>query len=185
MAIHDRPFGRYFEEFSIGDIFRHWPGKTITEAESHYFSLATMNHHPLHINYWFAEHETVHRRNVVVGSLVYSLVLGMSVPDVSGSCIANLEIESLVHLNPTFEGDTIYAESKVLDKVASRSKEDRGVVTVATKAFNQRGEEVCHFRRKVLVWKRWYAPARRRPYGGDIWRDLGDEDLPKRVEASG
>jgi acyl dehydratase len=111
----------------------------------------------------------VHKKNVVVGNLVYSLVLGMSVPDVSGSCIANLEVETLVHRHPTFHGDTIYAESRVLDKAESKSKDDRGVVTVETKAFNQRGEEVCYYRRKLMVWKRAAAPPRRRPYGDDVW----------------
>jgi len=123
----------------------------------------------LHTNEWFAEHETVQGRNVVVGNLVYSLVLGMSVPDVSGAAIANLEVESLVHRHPTFHGDTIYAESRVVHKVPSSSKPDRGVVTVETKGFNQRGEEVCYFRRKVMVWKRGSAPARARPYPDDIW----------------
>jgi acyl dehydratase len=112
----------------------------------------------------------VHGRNVVVGNLVYSLVLGMSVPDVSGSCIANLEVETLVHRYPTFHGDTIYAETRILDVVPSRSKDDRGIVTVETKGFNQRGEEVCYFRRKVMVWKRDHAPARRRPYGEGVWQ---------------
>jgi acyl dehydratase len=82
-----------------------------------------------------------------------------------------LEVERLVHPRPTFHGDTIYAESRVLDKVASTTKEDRGVVTVETKAFNQHGDEVCSFRRKVMVWMRAAAPARRRPYGEDIWSD--------------
>ena len=100
---------------------------------------------------------------MVVGNLVYSLALGMSVPDVSGAAIANLEVESLIHRAPTFHGDTIYAETKVIDKVESKSRDDRGVVTVETKAFNQRGEEVCFFRRKVMVWKTAAAPARRRP----------------------
>jgi acyl dehydratase len=169
MTTYDRPFGRYFEDFEPGDVYRHWPGKTVTEYDDHLFCMITMNHHPLHTNAWFAEHETVHGKNVVVGNLVYSLVLGMSVPDVSGSCIANLEVESLVHRYPTFHGDTIYAETRVVDKVGSSSKPDRGVVTVETKGFNQRGEEVCFFRRKVLVWKRESAPARRRPYGDDVW----------------
>jgi acyl dehydratase len=106
---------------------------------------------------------------VVVGNLVYSLVLGMSVPDVSGSAIANLEVESLIHRAPTFHGDTIYAETKVIEKVGSKSRDDRGIVTVETKGFNQRGEEVCFFRRKVMVWKKAAAPARRRPYGDDVW----------------
>ncbi len=92
----------------------------------------------------------------------------MSVPDVSGSCIANLEVESLQHKNPTFHGDTIYAESRVLEVSPSRSKPDRGVVTVESKGFNQRGEEVCYFRRKLLVWTRAALPARRRPYE-DAW----------------
>ena len=116
MTTFDRPFGRYFEDFEVGDIYKHWPGKTITEYDDHLFCMITMNHHPLHTNQWFAEHETVHKKNVVVGNLVYSLVLGMSVPDVSGSCIANLEVESLTHRKPTFHGDTIYAETRVLDK---------------------------------------------------------------------
>ena len=169
MTVYERPFGRYFEDFTPGDVYRHWPGKTITEADDHLFCMITMNHHPLHTNVYFAEHESVHKKNVVVGNLVYSLVLGMSVPDVSGAAIANLEVESLVHRHPTFHGDTIYAETRVLDAVESRSKGDRGIVTVETKAFNQRGEEVCSFRRKVMVWKRAAAPARRRPYPEDPW----------------
>jgi acyl dehydratase len=169
MTTYDRPFGRYFEEFVAGDVYRHWPGKTVTEADDHLFCMITMNHHPLHTNAWFAEHETVHGRNVVVGNLVYSLVLGMSVPDVSGSAIANLEVESLIHRHPTFHGDTIYAETRVLDATASNSKPDRGVVTVETKGFNQDGLEVCYFRRRLMVWRRDAAPARRRPYGDDVW----------------
>lgn len=169
MSAIERPFGRVFEEFEIGDVYRHWPGKTITEADDHLFCMMTMNHHPLHTNELFAQGETVHKKNVVVGNLVYSLALGMSVPDVSGSAIANLEVESLIHRFPTFHGDTIYAETKVVDKVESKSRDDRGVVTVETKAFNQRGEEVCFFRRKVMVWKRASAPTRRRPYPEDAW----------------
>lgn len=167
MTTYDRPFGRYYEDFEPGDIYRHWPGKTITEYDDHLFCMITMNHHPLHTNAWFAENETVQGRNVVVGNLVYSLVLGMSVADVSGSCIANLEVEQLSHKRPTYHGDTIYAETRVLNKQESRSKPDRGVVTVETKGFNQRGEEVCYFKRKLMVWKAEQAPARRRPYGGD------------------
>jgi acyl dehydratase len=133
--------------------------------------MITMNHHPLHTNEWFAQNETVHGKNVVVGNLVYSLVLGMSVPDVSGAAIANLEVESLTHKRPTFHGDTIYAATKVLDVTESSSKRDRGVVTVETRAFNQHEEEVCYFRRKVLVWKRDAAPARRFPYGEDAFAE--------------
>jgi acyl dehydratase len=172
VTIHDRPFGRYLEDFVVGDVYRHWPGKTITEADDHLFCMITMNHHPLHTNEWFAEQETVHKRNVVVGNLVYSVVLGMSVPDVSGSCIANLEVESLKHAMPTFHGDTIYAVSRVLD-AKETSKGDRGIVTVETRGINQRGEEVCSYRRKLMVWKRDHAPARRFPYGENVFEAEG------------
>ena len=148
MTVHERPFGRYFEDFEVGDVYKHWPGKTITEYDDHLFCMITMNHHPLHTDAWYAETQTQFGKNVVVGNLVYSLVLGMSVPDVSGVAIANLEVETLQHKKPTFHGDTIYAETKVLEKKESQSKPDRGIVTVETRGFNQRGEEVCYFRRR-------------------------------------
>lgn len=170
MTTIDRPFGRYLEDFTPGDVYRHWPGKTITEADDHLFCMITMNHHPVHTNAWFAEHESVHGKNLVVGNLVYSLVLGMSVPDVSGSAIANLEIETLKHAKPTFHGDTIYAVTRVLE-VTETSKGDRGIVRVETKGINQRGDEVCYFIRKALVWKRDHAPARGFPYDDSVFAD--------------
>ena len=162
MTTHERPFGRCLEDFTVGDVYRHWPGKTITEYDDHLFCMITMNHHPLHTNDWFAS-QSVQGRNVVVGNLVYSLVLGMSVPDVSGAAIANLEVETLQHKFPTFHGDTIHAETRVLEIAESKSKNDRGIVTVETKGFNQDGKEVCYFRRRVMVWKRANAPERTRP----------------------
>jgi acyl dehydratase len=164
VSTYERPFGRFLEDFVPGDVYKHWPGKTITEYDDHLFCLITMNHHPLHMDAWYAEQETQFGKNVVVGNLVYSVVLGMSVPDVSGAAVANLEVEELKHAKPTFHGDTIYAETKVLDSKESSSKPDRGIVTVETRGFNQRGEEVCYFRRKVMVFKRDAAPSRRRPY---------------------
>jgi acyl dehydratase len=149
-------FGRYFEEFEVGDVYRHWPGKTVTESDDHLFCLITMNHHPLHLDAHYAA-STQFGRNVVVGNLIYSLLLGMSVPDVSGLAIANLEVESLRHVAPTFHGDTIYAETTVLDKTESASKPDRGVVTVQTKGYKQDATMVCVFRRRVLVPKKEYA----------------------------
>jgi len=154
MTTHERPFGRYLEDFVPGDVYKHWPGKTITEADDHLFCMITMNHHPLHTDQHYAETETQFRKNVVVGNLVYSLVLGMSVPDVSGKAIANLEIESLKHALPTFHGDTIYAKTTVLEVKESRSKPDRGIVYVESVGWNQRDEVVCEFRRRVLVPKR-------------------------------
>ena len=153
-----RAFGRYFEDFEVGDVYKHWPGKTITEYDDHLFCMITMNHHPLHTNAHYAEEQTQFKRNVVVGNLVYSLALGMSVPDVSGKAIANLEVESLRHAAPMFHGDTLYAETTVVDKKESGSKPDRGVVTVETRGYNQDGVEVLYFRRKVLVPKRGTVP---------------------------
>jgi acyl dehydratase len=149
-----RKFGRYFEDFEVGEVYKHWPGKTITEYDDHLFCAITWNHHPLHTNAHYAETQSQFKRNVVVGNLVYSLALGMSVPDVSGKAIANLEVESLLHTSPMFHGDTLYAETTVVDKKESSSKPDRGVVTVETRGYNQDGVEVVSFRRKVLVPKR-------------------------------
>src|SRR4030088_2889047 len=87
-----RPYGRYLEEFELGAVYKHWPAKTITEAEDHLFCLLTMNHHPLHINDVYAS-QSQQGRNVVVGPLVYSLALGMSGSDGRGKAIANRATE--------------------------------------------------------------------------------------------
>ena len=150
-------FGRYYEDFEVGAVYRHWPGKTVTESDDHLFCLITMNHHPLHLDAHYAETSTQFGRNVVVGNLIYSLLLGMSVPDVSGLAIANLEVESLRHVAPTFHGDTIYGETTVLDKKESGSKPDRGVVTVETRGYKQDATMVCVFRRRVMVPKKEFA----------------------------
>jgi acyl dehydratase len=152
------PYGRYFEEFEVGAIYRHWPAKTVTEGDDHLFCLLTMNHHPLHINDVYAA-ASQQGRNVVVGPYIYSLALGMSVSDVSGKAIANLATEDLRHTAPVFHGDTLFAESEVLEKHASRSKPDRGTVRVHTRVHNQHGELVTEFRRTVLVPCREAAEA--------------------------
>lgn len=147
------PYGRYFEEFEEGAVYKHWPAKTVTEGDDHLFCLLTMNHHPLHLNDVYAA-QTQQGRNVVVGPYVYSLALGMSVSDISGKAIANLATEELSHPNPVFHGDTLFAETEVLEKKESRSKPDRGVVKVHTKVLNQDGVLVAEFKRLVLVPKR-------------------------------
>jgi acyl dehydratase len=145
-----RPYGRYLEDFEEGATYRHWPAKTVTEADDHLFCLLTMNHHPLHINDVYAA-ESQQGRNVVVGPLVYSLALGMSVGDVSGKAIANLATEDLRHPAPVFHGDTLFCESEVLEVRPSGSKPDRGVVKVHTRVFKQTGDLVAEFKRAVLV----------------------------------
>jgi acyl dehydratase len=149
------PYGRYLEEFEPGAVYKHWPAKTVTEAEDHLFCLITMNHHPLHINDVYAA-RSQQGRNVVVGPLVYSLALGMSVSDVSGKAIANLETDELRHLEPVFHGDTLFCESEVLEVTPSRSKPDRGIVRVWTRVFNQDGVLVTDFKRLVLVPRRTF-----------------------------
>ncbi len=153
-------FGRSYEEFEVGATYKHWPGKTVTEYDDHLFCLLTMNHHPLHLDSNYAQETTQFGQNVVVGNYVYSILLGMSVPDISGKAIANLEIESLRHVAPTFHGDTLYGETTVLDKWESTSKDDRGVVHVETIGYKQDGTIVCIFRRKVMVPKDSYLEAR-------------------------
>ncbi|MGI9557580.1 MAG: MaoC family dehydratase [Solirubrobacterales bacterium] len=145
-----RQYGRYLEEFEVGDIYEHWPAKTVTEADDHMFCLLTMNHHPLHINDVYAA-ESQQGENVVVGPLVYSLAVGMTVGDVSGKAIANLATEELSHPAPVFHGDTLYCESEVLEVRASKSKPDRGIVKVHTRVHKQDGTLVAEFKRSVLV----------------------------------
>src|SRR6266852_5602735 len=114
-------FGRCYEEFEIGAHYKHWPGRTITEYDDTLFCMLTMNHNPLHIDANYAEN-TQHGKPLVAGPLIFSIALGMSVPDVSGKAIANLEFEYVKHLGPTFHGDTIYAETKVLAQKLSTNK---------------------------------------------------------------
>jgi acyl dehydratase len=148
-----RPYGRYLEDFEVGAVYKHWPAKTVTEADDHMFCLITMNHHPLHINDVYAS-QSQQGRNVVVGPLVYSLALGMSVGDVSGKAIANLATEELSHPAPVFHGDTLFCESEVLEVRPSGSKPDRGIVKVHTRVLNQDGVLVAEFKRTVLVPRR-------------------------------
>jgi len=146
-------FGRYFEEFETGQVLKHWPGRTITEFDDTWFSLMTMNQHPLHIDVHYAR-STQHGKCLVNGTLVFSLAVGMSVADVSGKAIANLEYEEVKHIGPVFHGDSIYAESRILEKRESKSKPDRGIIHVETKAYNQHRGLVLTFKRKVLVPKK-------------------------------
>ncbi|MDA8769633.1 MaoC family dehydratase [Schleiferiaceae bacterium] len=144
--------GNYFEFFKIGETIYHSLSKTILESDNNFFSLLTMNHHPVHLNLDYVKSQQ-HGQILVVGTLVFSLVVGITVPDISGKAIANLEYESIKHLNPVFINDTIYAKTMILDKWESKTKSDRGVIYVETIATNQNGLEVLSFRRKVLIKK--------------------------------
>lgn len=142
--------GNYYEDFLVGSIIKHPLSKTIFESDNNLFSLLTMNHHPVHLNAdYAAQHQ--HGKILVVGTLVFSLAVGMTVPEISGKAIANLEYETVKHLNPVFLNDTIYVETLILDKWPSKSKADRGIVYVETTAYNQNKLAVLSFKRKVLV----------------------------------
>jgi len=143
-------FGRYLEEFEIGDVYEHRPGKTVTEYENHLFTLLTLNTHPLHFDAEFGK-ATEFGRNLVVSTYTLSLLIGMSVTDVSHKAIANLGMDEVKFTAPVFAGDTIYGESEVLAKRESKSRPGQGVVTVRTVGSNQNGLEVCRFVRNVLV----------------------------------
>lgn len=145
--------GNYFEEFEIGSVFEHTLSKTIFESDNNFFSLLTMNHHPVHTNADYAKSQQ-HGQILVVGTLIFSLVVGITVPDISGKAIANLEYESVKHLSPVFVNDTIYARTIVLGKTESKSKKDRGIIYVETIGYNQHGQDVISFRRKVLIPKK-------------------------------
>ena len=146
-------YGRYLEEFQVGDIYRHWPGKTITESDNNLFCLLTMNHNPLHLDAnVMLDHQ--HGRILVAGPLVLSLAVGLSVSDTSGRAIANLEYNKVFHDAPVFTGDTIYAESEVLEVYESASKPDRGVVTIETRVHNQSNERVLTYSRRFLAPRR-------------------------------
>ena len=163
-------FGRYLEEFQVGDVYRHWPGRTITEFDDTSFSLLTMNQHPVHLDEAYAN-GTEHGQRLVNGLLVMATAVGMSVPAVSGKAIANLGYESVTHEGPTFHGDTIYADTTVLEVRRSRSKPDRGVVYVETRVRNQRDEQVMTLRRRVLVPTRNAAEGQRTAGAADRSRN--------------
>jgi acyl dehydratase len=148
--------GDYFEDFSPGQVIEHQLSKTIFESDNNLFSLITMNFHPVHTNVDYAERNQ-HGRILVVGTLVFSLAVGLTVPDISGKAIANLEYESVLHLAPVFIGDTIYARTKVLEKTESTTKNDRGIIKVETTVYNQNKEDVLIFYRKVLIKKKNYG----------------------------
>jgi acyl dehydratase len=146
-------FGRCLEEFSEGDIYEHFPSKTILESDNNLFSLITMNHHPVHLDVEYCKTHQ-HKKILVVGPLVFSIAVGLTVSEISGKAIANLGYEKIIHNAPVFIGDTITAKTEILSVRESRSKKDRGIVYVETKVTNQNDELVLTFQRSVLVPKR-------------------------------
>ena len=153
MAIKEGWTGRVFEDFEVGDVFRHALGRTVLATDNIWFTLLTMNTNPIHFDAAYAANSQ-HGKCLVNGLLVLAIVVGMSVKDISETAIANLEYESARHTAPTFAGDTLYSETKVLEVTPSTSKNDRGIVYVETRGFNQKNETIMMLRRKVLIPRR-------------------------------
>jgi itaconyl-CoA hydratase len=143
-------FGRYFDDFTVGDVYEHRPGRTISEADNTWFTLLTMNQHPLHFDAAYAA-RTEFGRPVVNSCLTLSIVAGMSVADVSQKAVANLGWSDIKLTAPVFVGDTIYAESEVLAKRPSNSRPTQGVVTVRTAGRKADGTIFMTFDRTILV----------------------------------
>jgi itaconyl-CoA hydratase len=147
--------GRYYEDFSVGDVYEHRPGRTVTQTENIWFTLITMNKHPMHFDEEYAKHSEF-GQCIVASPFTLALMVGMSVSDVSQKAIANLGWTDIKMTHPVFAGDTLYAESEVLGKRESKSRPKAGLVTVRTTGTNQKGEVVCTFERTILVAKQGY-----------------------------
>jgi len=156
-------FGRYFEDFEPGHVYQHRPGRTISETDNTWFTLLTMNTHPLHFDAEYAR-ASEFGRLLVNSAFTVSLVVGMSVSDVSQKAIANLGWKEIRLPAPVFVGDTLYAESEVMDKRESKSRPTAGIVTVRTRGLKHDGTMVCEFERSMLVPKRGHAVDDRANY---------------------
>jgi acyl dehydratase len=151
-------FGRCYEDFQVGDVYEHRPGRTITETDNIWFTLLTMNTHPLHFDRAYAA-QSEFKQPLVNSCLTLSIVVGMSVSDVSQQAIGNLGWNDIRLTAPVFVGDTIYAESEVLAKRDSASRPTQGIVTVRTIGKKADGTQFMSFERTVLVPKRGHATA--------------------------
>lgn len=145
-------FGRSYEDFKVGDIYEHRPGRTITETENTWFTLLTMNTHPMHFDAEYAK-ASEFGKCIVCSPFTVALMVGMSVTDVSQKAIANLGWGDIKLTHPLFAGDTLYATSEVLEKRESASRLNAGIVTVRTVGTNQDGKVVCTFNRTMLIAK--------------------------------
>ncbi len=152
------PEGRYYEDFALGEVYEHRPGRTISQQDNAWFTLLTMNQHPLHFDEEYAA-RTEFGRPLVASPLTVAILVGMSVADVSQRAIANLGWKEIRLTHPVFPGDTLYAESEVIAKRDSASRPNAGIVTVRTRGTNQDGIEVCVFERSMLIPKQAEAPA--------------------------
>ncbi len=162
MSIKDGWKGRFYDDFNIGDIYKHPLGRTVTNVDNIWFTLLTQNTAPIHFDAHYAS-KTEFKKPLVDSTFTVALVTGQSVTDISQNVFANLGWEEIRLPNPVFEGDTIYSESKVLEKRESKSRENVGIILVETSGYNQEGIVVINFKRRVMVYKKGMSPLASRP----------------------
>jgi acyl dehydratase len=166
--------GRFFEDFEVGDIYKHPLGRTVTTTDNSWFTLLTENTAAIHFDHYYAS-QTEFGRPLVDSTFTLALVTGQSVTDISQNVFANLGWDEVRLPAPVFEGDTIYSRSEVLEKRESRSRPDVGIVKVKTTGFNQDGTVVISFERTIMVYKKDYAPKIARLTPGELASGEGED----------
>ena len=149
--------GRFYEDFEVGDVYKHPLGRTITETDNIWFTLLTMNTNPMHFDREYAK-KSQFKRCLINSGLTLAIVLGLSVGDLTQNAVANLGWDEVRLPNPLFDGDTLYAESEVLSKRESKSHPEAGIVTVKTRGRNQNGQTVIEYKRTFMVYKQADSP---------------------------
>ena len=157
MGIKEGWTGRVFEDFQVGDVYRHRLGRTVLAADNLWFTLLTLNTNPIHFDHAYAA-KTEYGKPLVDSTFTLALVTGQSVADVSQNAMANLGWDEVRLPNPVFEGDTIYSQSEVLEKRESKSRLNVGIVRFKTTGFNQEGTVVIEYKRTVMIYKRGHVP---------------------------
>jgi acyl dehydratase len=152
MSVREGWTGRFFEDFEVGDVYKHPLGRTVSESDNTWFTLLTMNTNQMHFNSEYAARSEF-KRPLVVSTLTVAIAVGQSVTDLTQNAFANLGWDDIKMTHPVFAGDTLWSESLVLDKRESSSRPHAGIVTVRTRTINQEGDEVCSFKRTFLVYK--------------------------------
>ena len=149
--------GRYYEDFTVGDVYQHALGRTISQTDNAWFTLLTQNTAAVHVDHHYAA-QTEYGRPLINSTFTLALVTGQSVSDISQNVMANLGWDNVTLPHPLFEGDTVYSTSEVLEVRASRSRAKVGIVKVRTTGYNQDGVPVIHFTRTVMVYRRGQGP---------------------------
>ena len=175
MAVKEGWRGRFYEDFEVGDVYRHPLGRTVTTTDNAWFTLLTQNTAPIHFDRHYAE-QTEFKRPLVDSTFTLALVTGQSVTDVSQNVFANLGWDEVRLPAPVFEGDTVYSQSEVLEKRESRSRKDVGIITVKTTGYNQDGNVVITFNRTIMVYKKAQAPKLARLTPGELTLEQSERE---------